>query len=386
MMDKPVVLYVIDTLTTGGAEKSLLEIASRLSGFTPVICTVFSKNADLKPEVKRLGISLVELNVKGKFWWLEGMIKLKKLVATLRPSVVHATLFKAEIISRLSITSGCVLIGSFVNDSYGSERYRGVNLSMRFKLKVVQWIDRITAKRVDHFMSITESIVVTNGKALNIPAQKITVIYRGRDLQKSSGTDQRSIDKIRAQYKGPLFLTVARLLKRKGYAESIKAFSAVVPRFPTAKYLIAGEGHDREELVGLIKQLGLEGKVVLLGTRNDVPALLTASDYFVFPSHYEGQGGALVEAMLSSKPIIATNIPVISEQVEHNVSARLFELRNADALHREMIWMLEHPDESLALGLAAREEAISRFNIETMVRQHEQMYDRAFQSVRNKSH
>ena len=174
---------------------------------------------------------------------------------------------------------------------------------------------------------------------------------------------------------GPVILTVSRLLKRKGYIEAITAMTEVVKKFPNLKYLIAGEGHDRPVFENLISQLELEDNVILLGNRNDVPGLLKRADIFLFPSHYEGQGGALVEAMIMGTPILASRIPVIEESVKDNYSARLFRLKDTNDMAKQILWALSHPEEMKEFGSNASKEAEERFDIENVSLQHEHLYD-----------
>lgn len=370
------VLYVIDTLATGGAEKSLLEISSRLENFRPVVCVVFSKNGDLRQSFMEKGIELIELDVSSSFWWYRGARKLRKVISRIKPDIVHATLFKAEIVSRLACLGTKVpLLGSFVNDSYAPERFRSVGCLLFVKIKIVQWIDRITARSVDHFIAITNSIVSTNSKALNIPVQKISVVNRGRDPKQFDSIGSDEMTALRQMFRqSPVFLTVGRLLNRKGYPESIAAFSKFLEYYPSAIYLIAGEGHDRKHFEKLISDLNIAGNVLLLGNRSDIAGLLTLADVFIFPSHYEGQGGALIEAMFFGKPIIATRIPVIEEQVQHNHSARLFDLKNSDQLFEQMIWMMRNPEHRVQLGKNARQIAMERFDIARIAAEHENIY------------
>jgi glycosyltransferase involved in cell wall biosynthesis len=370
------VLFVIDTLRTGGAEKSIIQIAQRFVFFEPIICILYPPE-DLKEECTKAGIPLVSLRVSGKYNFREAGKRLTELVKQEKPDIIHATLYRSEMVCRkVAHKERVPLLCSFVNDSYSNERFASLGLMSQMKLNLVKWYDRYTSKYVDHFMSITSAIVSTNCDALNIPPKKVTVIYRGRDLKRLSiDAEEKNIEILRGQYPNrPVFLTVARLLKRKGYIESISAFARVREKYPNAKYLIAGEGHDRDIFQKLIDSLNLRDHVFLLGNRGDVPDLLTFCDYFVFPSHYEGQGGALVEAMLFAKPIIATRIPVFEESVQHGVSCQLFALKDVEDLYTKMIWMIEHPSEAKTLGSRAKEFALMKFDIDVIAKQHEDLY------------
>jgi glycosyltransferase involved in cell wall biosynthesis len=77
---------------------------------------------------------------------------------------------------------------------------------------------------------------------------------------------------------------------------------------------VAGrDGRHSEQLRALSEDLGLEGRVRLLGARDDVADLLVAADVFAFPSRWEGAGGAMLEAMALRCPVVATDLPTLRE-------------------------------------------------------------------------
>ncbi len=363
------ILLVIDTLQTGGAEKSLLEIASRFKKYEPVVCTLFSKNSDLKASFEERGIPLIDLNLKGRLWLINGIAILKEVVEDVKPQLIHATLFKSELLTRLAFNGKKKKhIGSFVNDSYASERYKKQTRGDNFKLELYRIIDSLTAKRTTHFLSITNAISITNSKALGIEPDKITTIYRGRSI------GNYIVEHPDMEDLPFTFLTVARLLKRKGYLELISAAQILKNHHMHFKIQIAGDGPDKKLFIDTIKEKGLEEQFEFLGTRKDIPVLLSQSHCFVFPSHYEGQGGALVEAMLSGKPIVATKIPVIEEQVADGEAAMLFNVFDSVDLATKMLWVYQNYSHAIQMGLKARKIAEEKFDIEKVAEQHEQLY------------
>jgi glycosyltransferase involved in cell wall biosynthesis len=370
------VLYLIDTLEIGGAESSILEIASRLKEWRPIVISIYEGNT-LKPRFEKAGIKVYSLNIEQKFGISFGLKQMGNIIKNETPDLIHATLFRAEQFSRkLGPKYNIPVLNSFVNDSYSSERFNSIPLKQKLALHLYKTVDRYTAPKADAFMSITSAIIPSNTKALGLSPRDIEVIYRGRDIEKFRKKSEDQALNLSQCFETTTILTVSRLLKRKGYMESIKAMVKVVKKYPKLQYLIAGEGHDRPFFENLIKELNLEDNVKLLGNRNDIPGLLKSADLFLFPSHYEGQGGALVEAMIMGTPILASRIPVIEESVKDNYSARLFELKNSDDMANQILWALDHPEEMKQLGVNARKEAVKRFEIEKVARQHEMLYNR----------
>jgi glycosyltransferase involved in cell wall biosynthesis len=173
-------------------------------------------------------------------------------------------------------------------------------------------------------------------------------------------------------------------LQRKGFQELIQAFAQVHALHPEAKLSIYGDGEYCKALLQLVAELGLSASVSLPGKHPRVHEKLDEADCFVFPSWYEGFSGALVEAMLSGIPIIASDIPMNLEAVSHEVNALVFPVKNTEALTQCMLRAIAEPELMLQLGQKAREEAINRFDIEQIARQYEAVLQQVYQNTRLK--
>lgn len=364
------ILYVIDTLLTGGTEKSLLHITSRFKDIEPVIVTLFDKKHDLLDDFRNAGVSVIELAIKpsDKLWLPKAVKKLNKLFAELKPAVVHAHLYNGELAARLaSKKNGHLLVGAFVNDPYVSERMQQASPSAFVKISLYKLLDRITAKRVDAFTALTKAIAVTNSQSLHIRPEKIKIIPRGRPVQ--SFSVEQPADKGTFN-----FVCVARLLKRKGYIELIDAVRILKDKGKQIKVYAAGDGVDADLIKKYAAEKEVVDQIVFLGNCNNVPALLQKAHCFVLPSHYEGMGASLMEAMLAAKPVIASDIEVFREQVVHGETGLLFQTMNAKDLAEKMEWMADHYDSGKEMGLKAREFAADHFDIEKVACKYEDYY------------
>jgi glycosyltransferase involved in cell wall biosynthesis len=372
------VMYLFDTLNRGGAETSTLEIAKRLNKFTPIIVTIF-EGTDLKKIFEKAGIKVICLDFNSKKAIYRIYRAIEHIIDKEQPQIIHSNLFHSDQYARvLGKRKNIPIINSFVNDSYSSERYELLNFKGKMSLDFYKFLDRMLSGNVTHFISLTHAIIPNNATALNIKSTQVTVIPRGRDIKAMiNKVDSDEVEKLTTKFGNKsILLTVSRLLIRKGYIESIKAIAEVIKTNTNIHYLIAGEGHDRKKIEALVKELDLEENVTLLGNCENIPTLLEAADLFVFPSHYEGQGGSLVEAMAFGKKIIATRIPVLEESVTDNYSALLFDYRNHLDLANKIIYALENPKEMEIYSENAREEAQKRFEIDKIVEKHELVYEK----------
>lgn len=371
------VLYLFDALKRGGAETSTLEIIRRFNCWEPVIVSIY-RGTEMKAEFETQGVPVYSLDVKRQFSIPSTLRKINRIIEREKPDLIHSNLFMADQFARyLGKKKSIPVVNSFVNDSYSKERYELLNLKQRLVLDVYKAIDRSSAKRVTKYMSLTQAIVCNNSNALDIDPREVAVIPRGRNIERfRQRVDPETVADLKMEYgPGPVILTVSRLLIRKGYLEAVRAIKEVVKKYPKVKYLVAGKGHDETAIKHLIKESSLEENIILLGSRSDVPSLLAAADIFLFPSHYEGQGGALVEAMLMEKKIVATRIPVLEESVQDKFSALLFNYRDAEDMTDKIIWAIENPQEMNNFAANAKREAERRFRIEGIAQRHEELYD-----------
>lgn len=360
------VLYVIDTLETGGAEQSLLAISSRLTRSTAVVCHVY-RGAALKQKFEAANVPVISLDLAGGYNFFEAYKKLKNICRSEKPDLIVSALYRSEIISRFVARSMNIpQIGSFVSDSYSENKKATFSSLGRLKFKFFYWLNRITANYSAAYVANSESIKQSNSRALGVPPEKIHVIYRGRQVSEISRAPSLR-DEIR-------FLNVGRLIRGKGQKELIHAFSRFIKVRPESTLTIAGEGPFRTELEADVQKLELMNSVKLLGNVENVSALYQRHDCLVFPSHYEGFSGVLVEAMLSKLPVLASDIPMNLEAITHLNTGYIFEVKNEDAILEAMNWFAVNREAATEIANRAFADASSRFDIQAIVQQHEDLY------------
>jgi glycosyltransferase involved in cell wall biosynthesis len=165
-----------------------------------------------------------------------------------------------------------------------------------------RWVDGIVAVSDD----VQRSILSYFGPV----ADKITVIYNSVDVRRY----QRKVDKMGciqgiALPAGAYVVSVVATFKpQKGHTYLLNALPAVIANFPKVHVLLIGDGEQRDSLLAQVRDLHIEHHVHFLGFRQDIPDLLAASNCFVLPSLWEGLPMALIEAMASGLPVIATKV------------------------------------------------------------------------------
>jgi colanic acid/amylovoran biosynthesis glycosyltransferase len=165
-------------------------------------------------------------------------------------------------------------------------------------------------------------------------------------------------------------LTVARLVEIKGLAYAIQALALLHREHPNLRYEIIGDGPDRNKLAALIRELGLEGRVYLLGAcaSNEVRARMASAHLFVLPSinldgDQEGTPVTLMEAQVSGLPVVSTRTGGIPEVMTDGHSGFLVADRDPKALAERLRFLIEHPEIWPELGSKGRTHIEQNYDV-----------------------
>jgi len=173
----------------------------------------------------------------------------------------------------------------------------------------------------------------------------------------------------------PLALYVGRLQASRGLKYLVEAWRPVAGRWPNARLWLAGDGNQREELVRQIAALSLTGRVVPVGTFDEVDELFRAADLFVLPLPTPGTPLALLEAMGAGLPIVAGETPDVCDLFGDAARALLVPAKDSIALSAAIIRLFDEPDLATRLGTAARELAEADFPLAKMVDAHVALFE-----------
>jgi len=197
------------------------------------------------------------------------------------------------------------------------------------------------------------------------PAQ-IRIIPNGVDVDRfAPRAGARPVSRI---------LTVANLRQEKAHEVLLAAAAQLMPRYPQLQFEIAGDGPRLAELRELARTLGLGDRVVFLGHREDVPALLAQADAFVLPSRSEAFPNGAIEAMAAGLPVVASATGGLLDLIDDERTGVLVRPDDAGALAQAIERLIASPAHAAVLGAAAREEVTRRYSFDRMVRAFESLY------------
>jgi glycosyltransferase involved in cell wall biosynthesis len=241
-------------------------------------------------------------------------------------------------------------------------------------------LNRLLTPITDRFIAVAPS----HGRFLvegeRLPAEKVAVIPNGVDtnrfaplvdvlaIRQSLGIDPTS----------PVVAIVAALRPEKNHELFLSMARRVTRRLRDARFLIIGDGPCRAALEQRAWELGIAQHVSFLGSRDDVPRLLSACDLFALTSHNEANPVSILEAMSIGLPVVATDVGSIHETVVVGKTGYLVPPGDAKRLAHRVVELLEDRVESQKMGVAARKRVIQHWSVDVMVHGYERLIESVY--------
>lgn len=208
-----------------------------------------------------------------------------------------------------------------------------------------------------------------------LPRERIRLVYEGVPDRPPLPDGRAALRELGIPDGAPVVGKVAALADHKDHMTFLEAATRVAARLPQARFLIVGDGELRSRVEARVRELGLEGRCLMTGFRNDLDRLMPAFTVFCLSSHMEGLGTSLLDAMCFSRPIVATAAGGIPEAVEDGVTGRVVPVKNPDALADALVDVLSDEARQTAMGAAGRKRFEERFTSERMVEQTLAVYE-----------
>ena len=205
-------------------------------------------------------------------------------------------------------------------------------------------------------------------KKWGVPSDKIHVIYNGVDFKESELTREEARRKIGIP--GNIIISSGRLVPWKGFKMLVKIMPELLKISQFFRLVIIGDGPDKKQLESMVKNMGLERKVYIVGkkSREEMAVYFAAADMFVLNSGYEGFSHQILEAMAAGVPVIASAVGGNREVIEQGRNGFLIKYNDEFNLIEAIKGMhqsLELRDEFAAEG----RETIVKYSVEKMIEQ-----------------
>jgi len=381
------VLHVIHRLVIGGTEYGVIKVVNRLdrSRFAPFICSLRDAFPDGRAAL-RDDVPVFELHRR------EGLspatvFALARLIVEQRIDIIHShnwtTYFYAVLAARAT------RVPVVVHGEHGRET-AGISSDTRRRLA-----ERVLARGVDHFTAVSRDLCEHIAVDWRVPRSRIRFIPNGVDLQRYDDLPSPAAARalMGAAPSERVIGAVGTFRDVKDYSTLMRAFAILRRTRADLRLVMVGLDFGGRFLARMEREMPgweeLRHWVTFTGTRPDVPQILAGFDVYASSSIYEGMSNTILEAMAARRAVVATRVGGTPDLVDEGVTGWMVPPGDPEALAERIGWVLDHPTEARAAGLAGRLRVEERHNFSAMVEGNAQLYEAAFARKRaawRKSH
>lgn len=373
-MRKLRVLRLITWLPTGGIEKKIVSVLSRLdrNSFEPFVCCLRERGV-LADKLEEIGIPVEVIPFRSRLDPF-GLWRLQRLVKRLNIDIVHSHMYRANTPATILkfFNPHLRVIGHYHNvDTWESWR----------QLKLDQWL----ARKRDLNLAVSHAVRQNVIQHLRLPPEKIMTLHNGVDTNEFHPVSLEEWRLIRKELSWPeeavIITMVARLVRQKNHRFVIENASELLRDNSQTFFVFVGSGPEEAALRELTRARGLENHIIFLGTREDVSRILAASDISILPSSKEGFSNTVLESMACGLPVVASDVGGIREIIDHGLNGYVIEMTTlqgslqpkAHEFVRILRRLIKDPQLRASIGVKAL-QTVEAFSIDAMVKRTESLY------------
>ena len=253
------------------------------------------------------------------------------------------------------------------------------NTSEDFKVRCYFFLEKMAVRKADAVVTVSEAMRRALLKQ-GFPPNKVHVLRNAIDPEFRQmvvpGSAPGELSRLREfTGNGPLIGIIGRLSPEKGHAWFLEAFQQVLARIPNAGTLFLGTGQEEPRLRKMCAAKGIQNHVHFMGFQEDVAAWYPGLDLVVLPSLSEGLPNVAMEAMLFSKPVVATNVGGVPEVVEDGVTGKVVPPKDVPALVHAIVEMLSNPRLMDEYGAKGQKKILDEFSPQVRAQRMTAIYD-----------
>jgi glycosyltransferase involved in cell wall biosynthesis len=367
LMAKNLILHVRATNFFGGPEKQILEHACRSRNYRHSVVTFVDGNRpnELLERCRKSSISVHAVEAGNPFN-PSTIIKLRRIIAALKPSLICSHGYRSTILLPLSAFGMRIPIIAFARGSTGENR----------KVELYESLERVVLPHLKGIICVCEAQRRQLEEA-GVRAPHWWVVHNG--VSSPSTADLQDLNRLRKELgiygDEAVIVCSGRLSPEKGQNDLLRAIQLVPNGGRKNTFLFCGEGPCRNALEEEAKHLGILDRVQFLGHRRDIMEIYQIMDLLVLPSHTEGLPNAVLEALSCGKPVVATRVGGVPEVVEDGQNGLLVLANRPDMLAEAIASCLASPEKMKSMGKAGKDLVLSRFSFEEQARKLESAYE-----------
>ncbi len=374
------VALVITELNVGGAERCLVELATRLdrNRFAPAVISLgprpLAGKAALVERLEAATIPVYFLDARSTRSTPRTLWRLVKLLRRERPRLVQTFLFHANAL-------GCVA----ARLSGIKTVLTGVRVAERQNAWHLRWAQRLDPWVTRH-VCVSQSVADFMAKQCGFAAEKLVVIPNGVDIARFRDAAPVDRGSLGLAVGRKFLVSIGRLDPQKGLDRLLRVAPTFLPALADHDLVFVGDGPERTPLESLSRSLGLQNRVHWAGWRADVPAVLAASDGLLLPSRWEGMPNVVLEAMAAGKPVAALPAEGVRELLGDASPLQVAASDDTQLFAANIVTLFSLTERASQIGAANRAIAEQQFSLEAMANRYSELYlELSARSVSNDS-
>jgi glycosyltransferase involved in cell wall biosynthesis len=371
------ILHIISSGGMYGAEAVILNMSRALnenshSSILGVFSNSANPNLQLHETATAQGIESHLISCAGQ---IDRTVpsSIRELAARTNVDVVHAHGYKADIYCYFSLRGSSVPLVSTCHTWYDND----------LTVSLYGAADRFILRNYAAVVAVSEDVRQRLLKA-GVRKEKIHIVRNGIDLRPFDNAAP-SLREISSPDHAPIVGLIGRLAPEKGVDIFLRAAARVVAELPATKFVVIGEGPDREQLELLVDELQIRKNVFMLGRREDMPSVYASLDIMVSASRHEGLPMAILEGMASSRPVVATAVGAVPDVIVDSRTGVLVPSENVELLAAKIVTLLNGRTQRENLGAAAKKLIEEEFSAERMTTDYLHIYEQAIATKKHKA-
>ena len=379
------ILFVITKANWGGAQKYVFDLANEMKE-SDVVVAYGKPFGELDKRLKEAGIKTIEINNLGRDVNLLNEFKVAKSLWKIfrkeKPDVIH--LNSPKIGGLGGLLGRLIGIRKIIYTSHGWAFNEKRPFWQLILIKGFSWLTIILSHKTiviaqKEYEQVINWPFVTKNKLQLIYNGAKPIFFLNRDeaqgyLVEAFLRSKNASTKVLIGQDDLVIGTISELCKNKGLKYAIKGFRKIAEDNSKVKFIIIGEGEDREYLEKKIEKYDLENKVFLVGNVEDASRYLKAFDIFLLSSVKEGLPFVLLEAGLAKLPVIATEVGGIPEIIENGQSGILIEEKEDDEVEDALETLIKNEELQKNYGETLFNKIKEKFSFEKMLRETKKVY------------
>lgn len=367
--ESPRILFVIKTMTTGGAERHLAQIlpALRQRGLG-VELFVLERGGQLEPALAAEGVTISgpTRNLPAQLHVFVAALYLFFRVLMSRPDILHFYLPEPYLVG----ATVALLTGH--RNCFMSRRSLAV-YQLKYPLfgKLERVFHRQMKALIGNSRAVADELVAESGES-----RKVGLIYNGVRIgaqRKDRAAARRDLGIPQDAF---TMAIVANLISYKGHADLLDALALVSAKLPQPwRLLVIGRDDGiGAQLRAQARQRDIDANMMWLGERTDVESILPAADVGLLVSHQEGFSNALIEIMAQGLPAIATAVGGNLDAIVDGETGILVPVQNPQRLGEAILDLALNAEKRAAMGKLGRARAIREFSFDGCADRYERLY------------